>query len=183
MSNLSDPELVNLLLEKQDSGALNELLERHSGIFIETAAKYFPQNKPNDFREFLDLRAYYVWDAARTFDEDKSQFHTWLCNRTRYACLTERTKQEKEKSIFSTEGEILEEEDNRTPDSYLNFKEKMEGLEEFLKERIDDRDRSIFYERNFNGRKFKDIAKEHGITTQRAEQINRRINEKLEYFK
>lgn len=182
MSDLSDSELVNLLVKKQDTGALNELLERHSGIFIDTASKYFPQNNVSEFRDFLELKEYYIWDAARTFQEEKSQFHTWLSNRTRYACLTERSKKEKEK-LFVPKIEDQEIEEEMSPDDYLSCRELMEDVKDFLINKTNERDYEIFYQRHINGEKLTNIAKQYGISTQRAQQINSHVEKQLEGFK
>jgi len=77
MSDLNDTELVKLARENLDDNAFSELVERHSGIFVETVSRYCPQNRRNFWmQEILEEKYSVFWDAVSSFSEDKSKYNT-----------------------------------------------------------------------------------------------------------
>ena len=179
MSDLTDPELASLVAEKQDDSALNELLERHSGIYIDMISKFLPySSNSTEFKDLLNERTFAIWDAANTFDGgEKSQFHTWLANRTRYKCLTLRTQKKKKPEFVNIDDMELEDQNDSLDD--LERKELMMEALNFIPDRFNERDCMIFEERFIGDKTQKDIAAKFDVKTQRVDQIEKKMVSRL----
>ena len=88
----------NLLVEKSKTGdpeAFEELVNRHSGIFIATVTRMMSNSRYRfEVDDFLREKEYFMWEACRTFDSTKnSKYSTWLHNITKWECLDRINKQ------------------------------------------------------------------------------------------
>lgn len=183
MSDLNDTELVKLARENLDDNAFNELVERHSGIFVETVSRYCPQNRRNFWmQEILEEKYSVFWDAVSSFSEDKSKFNTWLANLTKYKCKTQRTKENKKVDkdfVEELDFDISNIQDRKSIYNDLEKNEIMSIIESIMPTKFCERDCKIFYERFKNERKLSDIGEEFNLKPQRIEQIGKTILQEL----
>ena len=91
--NLTDSDLTEKVRMHNDGDALNELISRHSGIYVDMLKRFgyrtLTQNQISDIMEDKD---YVIYKAALEYDPEKAKFSTHLANKTKYLCLTQRTK-------------------------------------------------------------------------------------------
>lgn len=178
---MEDGILIKEILEKNSSEALVELSERHTGIFYNIIQKYLPKYENSSyFDDFESQKESILFDAVRTFDEEKGvKFVTWFANKTKYLCLTERTKQTKSPSFyeFSEEmGGISQE----TPFSYCDLKDETEEIIRKVKSRFGERNAEIFCDLYFGGEKkvgqtLKQVGEKYGISTQAVQACHKKI--------
>lgn len=84
-----DVQLINNVKKFQDGNSLNELIERHSGIYVDMVNKYIPNSIEGvDKEDILDEKNFCIYDAAIKFDESKNtKFSTYVGNLARWKCL------------------------------------------------------------------------------------------------
>lgn len=87
-NKLSDLQLINRVKEQQDSVAITELAERHTGIYVSAVSQYsFVPKVERD--ELLDHRLYNIYKYALDFDPSKDvKFSTYVGHRIRWECQT-----------------------------------------------------------------------------------------------
>lgn len=115
---LDDYSLVNNIQNKVDRDAsLNELVNRHSGIFYDIINKLVPNNSDICSRQDLfEDRELHIYNTAMKFDPEKgAKFSTFLGNETKWLCLNSYNKAKRKYCIPKT----LEE---------LDFINKIEGI-------------------------------------------------------
>ena len=184
----SDNELVHQIKETQDESALLEIIDRHSGIFYKTVSDYAPYSKTGSIKdEFYERRDAMIYNAVESFDESRDvKFSTWLGNKTRYSCLSERIKQSKipKTEQFCNVSDLEVFETDETPFSLLAVKDSAKEVLDFIYQRKGKNPRDIFEKRYFGnggrGMNFKDIGDEMGFSTQNVNKIH---NEVIEYLK
>ena len=87
--NATDPELTDLIKEKDNEDALNLLIERHSGIYVDIVKKYGSQSLPNtDIYDIISDKDYVIYKAALDYDENKAKFSTHVGNKAKYLCFS-----------------------------------------------------------------------------------------------
>lgn len=93
-----DLELVqNLKSGKNINESLEELVQRHSGIFITMINSYTPINERS---EMIGDKEYYIYNAALKYDESKNtKFPTYLGSETRWMCLNNYNKNKRKNEI------------------------------------------------------------------------------------
>ncbi len=92
-----DLTLINKVKVDNDSESLQQLIDRHSGIYIDIVNKTVPNScefmNKEDILSDKDLSIYY---AAIKYDPDRNtKFSTHLANETRWRCLNLYNKQKK----------------------------------------------------------------------------------------
>tara|TARA_R100000008_G_scaffold48325_1_gene28709 strand:- start:2913 stop:3515 length:603 start_codon:yes stop_codon:yes gene_type:complete len=115
----TDKELTdNLKLDVNTEESLRELVNRHSGIFLDIVTSYVPKNSASGSRDDLinDLE-YYVYNAGLKYDHTKNtKFSTFLGNEAKWACLNQYNKNKKylitdtDESRFTYENNLMEQE-------------------------------------------------------------------------
>ena len=88
-SFLEDSNLITLTKEG-DNAALKSLIDKHSGICVETYKRYLNLPSVSGFvaDEIVSSKDYIIYNSAKTFNPDMgSKFSTWLANQTRFYCL------------------------------------------------------------------------------------------------
>jgi len=94
----TDKELTdNLKLDVDIEESLQELINRHSGIFLDIVTNYIPHNSATGSRSDLinDLE-YYIYNAGLKYDHTKNtKFSTFLGNEAKWACLNQHNKNKK----------------------------------------------------------------------------------------
>ena len=88
--NLEDVDLVNNIKKQIDvEESLEELVNRHSGIYLEMVNSYASPNNPFiDYQELIQDKEYKIYNAAMKYDPDRgAKFSTYLGNETKWMCL------------------------------------------------------------------------------------------------
>lgn len=98
----TDEYLVKRIKEEKDNESLKELISRHSGIYVDMIRKFggkaLTDTQLDDMRSEKDFNIYM---AAITHDASQSKFSTYLANRTKYKCLTNKTTNKKNSHIVN----------------------------------------------------------------------------------
>lgn len=99
-----DIQLINKVKNSRDENSLKELIERHSGIYVEMVNKYLPNSMEGiNKNDVLEDKNFCIYDAAIKFDENKkAKFSTYIGNLARWKCLNIYNKKIKfpQESIF-----------------------------------------------------------------------------------
>ena len=84
-----DIYLINKVKESRDTDSVTELINRHSGIYIEMVNKYLPDSMEGiNKRDVLEDKDFCIYDAAIKFDKTKNaKFSTYVGNLARWRCL------------------------------------------------------------------------------------------------
>ena len=85
----SDLSLIIKVKNEGDTNSLNELIQRHSGIYLEMVNSVIPNNCDFlDKNDILEDKEISIYKAVMNFDENKNtKFSTYLGNETRWKCL------------------------------------------------------------------------------------------------
>ena len=95
---LTDSALTEKIKESNDGEALNELISRHSGIYVDMLKKFgYRSLSENQISDIMGDKDYVIYKAALEYNPEKAKFSTHLANKTKYLCLTQRTKNKKRK--------------------------------------------------------------------------------------
>ena len=172
MIKTEDLQLVREVKEAKSEDALLELVERHSGLFYKTISKNLPFSKNSwDVDELVQRKEHLFYEAIETFDPDRNiKFHTWLANKTKYLCLSQRSKLRDEPD-FCEFDEGFGGETHLSPDAYLSKKEEVERILFLASKRCTPKALEIFEKKYFggdnrSGLSFTEIAKEMEISPQ-----------------
>ena len=172
MIKTEDLQLVREVKEAKSEDALLELVERHSGLFYKTISKNLPFSKNSwDVEELVQRKEHLFYEAIETFDPDRNiKFHTWLANKTKYLCLSQRSKLRDEPD-FCEFDEGFGGETYLSPDAYLSKKEEVERILFLASKRCTPKALEIFEKKYFGGDNraglsFTEIAKEMEISPQ-----------------
>lgn len=96
-----DLELITRIKESADSSATSELINRHSGVYIDVINEYAWSSKVKvKIPDLKDDRAYNIYNwAVNEFDPNKGvQFGSYVGKMTRWMCL----------NLINREGESVE---------------------------------------------------------------------------
>tara|TARA_B100000287_G_C20581328_1_gene760439 strand:- start:689 stop:1291 length:603 start_codon:yes stop_codon:yes gene_type:complete len=128
-SYYTDKQLTdNLKLDIDTEESLKELVERHSGIFLDIVTSYIPKDSPSGSRDDLinDLE-FYVYNAGLKYDHTKkTKFSTFLGNEAKWACLNQYNKNKKyliadtDESRFLYENNMVDQEKPIVNEALLN---------------------------------------------------------------
>lgn len=106
---LNDEDLINCIKNDQDVNAcLQELINRHSGIFYDMVNRFVPANSPVCNRQDLfNERDLHIYTSALKFDSEKgAKFSTFLGDQTKWLCLNTFNKEKKRNIDYKTVEEI-----------------------------------------------------------------------------
>lgn len=104
-NNQSDSELINNIKNQHDiEESLNELVERHSGIYIDMVNVYSSrESRYIDKDELINDKEYKIYLAALKYDDTKgTKFSTYLGNETKWNCLNTYNRN-KRRPVFNSE--------------------------------------------------------------------------------
>ena len=81
--------LINKVKKYKDEGSIKELINRHSGIYVDMVNKYIPEsNEGLNKEDILQDKDFCIYDAAIKYDECKNtKFSTFVGNLARWKCL------------------------------------------------------------------------------------------------
>ena len=85
----SDLSLINKIKKDSNNKCLEELIDRHSGIYIYIVDKYTKSKYSSVCRStILDDKDYVIYKSALDYDPNRnSKFSTFLANQTKWKCL------------------------------------------------------------------------------------------------
>jgi hypothetical protein len=182
---IDDVELVeNIKNEKDVDDCLQELIERHTGIYLDIVNKYTQHTNTSNKLDLIDEKDYNIYQTALKYKSDKgTKFPTFLGNETKWICLNKQNKIKKEKKVaFDDISEIdLAQEDDDNKEKLEVFKKTIE----LAKQHQDKRVEKIFEMRYIIGEKnkvmpWKKISKELNMSIQGCINIH---NSAIEEFK
>ena len=183
----SDPDLTKKVKYNADEEALLELVNRHSGIYVDMVKKFGSKSLTHcQIGDILDEKEYNIYKAALDYDETRSKFSTFLANKAKFICLTEKTKTlKKNRSIDYENIEFCSSSKDNNPQEHCLEQESYSRIMNMIMEHKDERITTIFFERYFCGKlnklkPWKKIAKKIGMSTQGCINIH---NKTLEQFK
>lgn len=111
----SDLSLINKVKSEGDQTSLNQLIERHSGIYLDMVNSVIPNNCDFlDKNDLLEEKEISIYKAIMNYDENKNtKFSTYLGNETRWRCLNIFNRGSKYKHIdidnFKEDGNLTQE--------------------------------------------------------------------------
>ena len=116
-TNLTDTDLTEKIKESNDPDALNELISRHSGIYVDMLKKFGGNSlTENQICDIMGDKDYVIYKAALEYKPEKAKFSTHLANKTKYLCLTQRTKNKKNRATFNYDDvEFSQKDDSLNP--------------------------------------------------------------------
>lgn len=93
----SDLSLITNIKEKNDSISLQELIDRHSGIYIDIVNRTVSDSCAfMNKKDILSDKDYSIYSAALKYQPDRNtKFSTYLANETRWRCLNMFNKNKK----------------------------------------------------------------------------------------
>jgi RNA polymerase sigma factor (sigma-70 family) len=178
--------LINNVKEEGDIESLKELIDKHSGIYVEMVNKHIPNDLEGVNKEdLIQDKDFSIYEAAINFDENKNtKFGTYVGNLARWKCLNIYNKKVKFpqmdiSDIFDTK---ISEEDALKK---IEDKEDIEKIFSALDSVKDKRAKQIFKMRYCGDRKltsWKKIAKKLDISIQGCINIhNKHLTEIKKY--
>ena len=187
INNLEDQQLVeNIKKNKKTEDCLQELIGRHTGIYLDIVNKYTPNGNTTNKLDLIDEKDYNIYQAALKYKSDKgTKFPTFLGNETKWICLNKYNKKKKEPQLSIED--IKETEILSTKSNNLK-KEDLEVFSEaikFSRNHKDKRVEKIFEMRYITGEKnkvmpWKKISEELNMSIQGCINIH---NSAVEKFK
>ena len=182
---IDDVQLVeNIKNEKDVDDCLQELIERHTGIYLDIVNKYTQHTNTSNKLDLIDEKDYNIYQTALKYKSDKgTKFPTFLGNETKWICLNKQNKIKKEKKVaFDDISEIdLAQEDDGSKEKLEVFKKTIEVAKQHEDKRVE----KIFEMRYIIGEKnkvmpWKKISKELNMSIQGCINIH---NSAIEEFK
>lgn len=167
----SDEQLVNLIKLENDSAALEELVNRHSGLYTAIVKKYIPSINCSgiSMNDIIENKTRIVYEAATSYEPLKGKFNTWLGNHTKFFCLNSMT--ENGKRVICDSAEDI---DSLIDKIYFvipenTYEEEAKLIFDVLNKHPDPRLSKIFYMRFYLSKPqntFKYIAKKMNLSQQ-----------------
>tara|TARA_B100001094_G_scaffold82401_1_gene78664 strand:+ start:4508 stop:5107 length:600 start_codon:yes stop_codon:yes gene_type:complete len=102
MKNLTDEQLIlNIKSTKDQDASLEELIERHSGIYLEMVNAFSSTTSPFiDRAELIEDKGFKIYEAALKYDNSRgTKFSTYLGNETKWMCLNTYNKNKRKPLI------------------------------------------------------------------------------------
>tara|TARA_Y100000114_G_scaffold157281_1_gene188808 strand:- start:11500 stop:12096 length:597 start_codon:yes stop_codon:yes gene_type:complete len=188
IEDLTDSALTEMIRSENNEKALNELISRHSGIYVDMI-KRFGSNclTQNQIQDIMRDKDYTIYKAALEYDENKAKFSTHLANKTKYMCLTQKTKNKNSK-VFNNFEEIkfCQKDKSATPDESCRINDSFSRILNLIDKHKDQRLKVIFHERYFCGERgklkpWKDVAKKINLSAQGCINIHDKAIKEFNY--
>ena len=187
VSNLEDLQLVdNIKKDTKTEDSLQELIGRHTGIYLDIVNKYTQNGNTTNRLDLIDEKDYNIYQAALKYEGDKgTKFPTFLGNETKWICLNKFNKRKKDPQLSIDD---VKESDILHPKKEKIKKEELEIFSEAIKlskVHKDKRVEKIFEMRYITGEKnkvmpWKKISEELNMSIQGCINIH---NSAVEKFK
>lgn len=123
VNNLEDLQLVdNIKKDTKTEDCLQELIGRHTGIYLDIVNKYTLNGNTTNRLDLIDEKDYNIYQAALKYEGDRgTKFPTFLGNETKWICLNKFNKRKrdpqlsiddvKESDMLQTKKEKIKKED------------------------------------------------------------------------
>ena len=166
-ANLTDIELTEKIKKQENIlECIDELKARHSGIFFKKLNNYSGIIEVEDLRE---NNISFFYEVAKEFDNSRSQFHTFLGNKTFYTCQ-----------------EILRKNKNHSEINEADYFEMPKigrhELYQYVLNSIEDEESKFIFEKHFDGMSFREIA-ENMDEKYSSEWVRQKFNRVIERYK
>ena len=187
IKTLEDYQLVENIKNNQlINDSLKELINRHTGIYLDIVNKYTQNSNTTNKLDLIDEKDYNIYQAALKYQDDRgTKFPTFLGNETKWICLNKHNKRKKDPQLSI---EDIKESDILARKSEKVKKEDLEIYSEairFSKKHKDKRVEKIFEMRYITGEQnkvmpWKKISQELNMSIQGCINIH---NSAIEKFK
>lgn len=184
----SDLSLIKKIQSTQDKNCLDELINRHSGIYIYIVDKFTKNKNYNVDREtILSEKDFMIYKSALDYDPNKnSKFSTYLANQTKWKCLNE-INAIRNKRMVSMDTLYNKASEEETSHEILSKIEAFDIFNNALEEETDSRVKKIidirFNTDNNRLRPWREVSKELNMSIQGCINIyNRFINKVKKKF-
>lgn len=181
-----DLQLIYNVKESRDEKSLKQLIERHSGIYVEMVNKYLPESIEGiNKNDILEDKDFCIYDAAMNFDENKkAKFSTYIGNLARWKCLNIYNRQIKYPQ--SSINEVFDLNVSDEPEiKNIEKEEELKNIFKIIESSKDKRVQKIFKMRYRDGKKltpWKKIAKKLDLSIQGCINIhNKHLTEIKKY--
>ena len=197
IEDVTDSDLTKMIREENDELALNELISRHSGIYVDMLKRFgFKCLTQNQVQDIMGDKDYVIYKAALEYDESKAKFSTHLANKTKWMCLTQKTKNKKSRiSSNFEEIQFFQKDKSPTPDESCKTSDSFSRVLNLINKHKDKRLKIIFHQRYFCGRRgklkpWKEVAEKINLSAQgcinlhdrAVKELNNKIdNEKIKF--
>jgi len=175
-AEVNDHQLIQEIKSKQDSASLLELVNRHTGIYVNIVNQYTYVPKI-ERDELLEHKMYNIYNYAMNYNPDrKMKFSSWIGQNIRWQC--QRLLHDNE-GIIQVEDSGLE---NLSDKETCNDKQLIDYIQSEFHNIDDKRFQEIFELRHCSLKKttWPEIAKLYNITKQGARMIYIRNLKKIE---
>ena len=183
---LTDSALAEKIRDSNDGEALNELISRHSGIYVDMLKKFgYKSLTNNQISDIMGDKDYVIYKAALEYDPEKAKFSTHLANKTKYLCLTQRTKNKKNYLTSNYDDlEFCQKDQSLNPRDQYIFNDSFSRILNLIESHEDKRLRVIFHERYFGGKQgklkpWKEVAQKVELSAQGCINIHNRALKEL----
>tara|TARA_R110002051_G_scaffold102978_1_gene174619 strand:- start:7791 stop:8387 length:597 start_codon:yes stop_codon:yes gene_type:complete len=188
IEDLTDCDLTDLIKEDNDEKALNELISRHSGIYVDMLKKFgFRCLTHNQVQDIMGDKDYVIYKAALEYDSSKAKFSTHLANKAKYMCLTQKTKNKNSRITANfDEVQFCQKDKASTPDQSCNVADSFNRILSLIEKHKDKRLKIIFHERYFCGNRgklkpWKQVAQKINLSAQGCINIHDKAIKELSY--
>ena len=186
ITNLTDSDLTEKIKESNDGEALNELISRHSGIYVDMLKKFgYRSLSENQISDIMGDKDYIIYKAALEYDPEKAKFSTHLANKAKYLCLTQRTKNKKNYLISNYDDlEFCQKDNTLNPRDQYMMNDSFARILNLIEKHDDKRLKIIFHERYFCGNRgklkpWKQVAEKVNLSAQGCINIHNRAIKEL----
>ena len=157
VNSLEDLQLVdNIKKDTKTEDCLQELIGRHTGIYLDIVNKYTLNGNTTNRLDLIDEKDYNIYQAALKYEGDKgTKFPTFIGNETKWICLNKFNKRKKDPQLSIDD---VKESDILHPKKEKIKKEDLEVFSEAIKlskTHKDKRVEKIFEMRYITGEKNK----------------------------
>ena len=173
IEDITDSDLTRMIREENDETALNELIFRHSGIYVDMLKKFgFKCLTQIQIQDIMGDKDYVIYKAALEYDSSKAKFSTHLANKAKYMCLTQKTKNKNNRiSTNFDEVQFYQKDKSSTPDESCVTNDSFSRILNLIKKHKDKRLQTIFHERYFCGKRgklkpWKEVAQKINLPAQ-----------------
>ncbi|MBP01499.1 MAG: hypothetical protein CMM25_01620 [Rhodospirillaceae bacterium] len=176
---MEDNKLIENIQNNIDTQeCLNELIERHSGIFINIVNSYVPNNSIySDKNEIIGDKNYHIYKSALSFNPNKNvKFSTYLGNQAKFLCLNEYNRKKRSPEVKCDEVcldwlNYLSEDEHSDSSKSSEESEVLKIVQELISINPDTRVQKIFHKRYFSKNKnkvvpWRKISSEIGLSIQ-----------------
>ena len=172
METLSDLALVdNIKNKKNEEESLKELINRHSGIYLNMVHSFMKNaNNPSLKEDVIAEKDYIIYSSALKYDEKKgAKFSTHVGNEAKWACLNAANKNKKYVELFDNQFDLTEIEHNSLEESHHFNSNVVNTFIEYAESCSDKRIAKIFKLRYSSDKKltpWRKISKEMNLSIQ-----------------